>query len=224
MRPFSCSACRGGLFRISFFSRVLTLFLSVFSRLDDERGTARGGQEEAGGEKEEAEEVSAGRSVVGPERRWAGMVVRMKSGRAGRRRRWERTDWGIICQGGRVNMYVGWMEERMEERMEGCKYPVWKFREREWWWWSQRAVRKLMGRGGPFYVTWWSGCSDERQHEVVTYETFSCHPRPHCGPASPRCPLASESTEARCLTGFHGPGRGGKGKLFVLTASNINIK
>lgn len=54
---------------ISFFSRVFTLFLSVFSRLDDERGTAGEGQEEAGGEKEEEEEVSAGRSAVGPERR-----------------------------------------------------------------------------------------------------------------------------------------------------------
>ena len=68
MRPFSCSACRGGLFRISFFSRVFTRFLSVFSRLDDERGTAEGGKEE-GGEEEEEEEVSAGRSNAGQESR-----------------------------------------------------------------------------------------------------------------------------------------------------------
>lgn len=63
MRPFSCSACSGGLFSISFFSRVFTRFRSVFSRLDDERGTAGGARREAGGEKEEEkeEEVSAGR-------------------------------------------------------------------------------------------------------------------------------------------------------------------
>ena len=67
MRPFSCSACRGGLFRISFFSRVFTRFLSVFSRLDDERGTAEGGKEEGG--EEEEEEVSAGRSNAGQESR-----------------------------------------------------------------------------------------------------------------------------------------------------------
>lgn len=69
MSPFSCSACRGGLFRISFFSRVFTLFLSVFSRLDDERGTAEGGKEEVeeDEEKEEEELVSAGHSVAGQE-------------------------------------------------------------------------------------------------------------------------------------------------------------
>lgn len=62
MRPFSCSACSGGLFSISFFSRVFTRFRSVFSRLDDERGTAGGARREACGEKEEKEEVvSAGR-------------------------------------------------------------------------------------------------------------------------------------------------------------------
>lgn len=63
MRPFSCSACSGGLFSISFFSRVFTRFRSVFSRLDDERGTAGGARREAGGEKEEEKEevVSAGR-------------------------------------------------------------------------------------------------------------------------------------------------------------------
>ncbi len=104
MSPFSCSACRGGLFRISFFSRVFTLFLSVFSRLDVERGTAKGGKEEEEEREEEEEEVSAGRSATGQDSRWEGMVVRMKSGRAGRRRRWDRTDGGIICQGGRVKM------------------------------------------------------------------------------------------------------------------------
>lgn len=105
MSPFSCRACSGGLFRISFFSRVFTLFLSVFSRLDVERGTAEGGKvnmEELEEEREEEEEVSARRS--GPESRWEGMVVRMKSGRAGWRRRWDRTDGGIICHGGRVKM------------------------------------------------------------------------------------------------------------------------
>lgn len=67
MRPFSCSACRGGLFRISFFSRLLTLFLSVFSRLDEERGTVEPGQEEVVEEEREkkGEEVSAGRSAAG---------------------------------------------------------------------------------------------------------------------------------------------------------------
>lgn len=66
MRPFSCSACSGGLFSISFFSRVFTRFRSVFSRLDDERGTAGGSRREAcgeeKGEKEEEKEaaVSAG--------------------------------------------------------------------------------------------------------------------------------------------------------------------
>lgn len=70
MSPFSCRACRGGLFRISFFSRVFTLFLSVFSRLDVERGTAEGGkrEEEEGKEKEE-EEVSVGHLAVGQESR-----------------------------------------------------------------------------------------------------------------------------------------------------------
>ena len=87
MSPFSCRACRGGLFRISFFSRVLTLFLSVFSRLDEERGTAKGGKEEVKEREEKGEEVSAGRSALGQESRCEGMVVRMKSGSAGRRRR-----------------------------------------------------------------------------------------------------------------------------------------
>lgn len=69
MSPFSCSACRGGLFRISFFSRVFTLFLSVFSRLDVERGTAKGGKEEEEEREEEEEEVSAGRSATGQDSR-----------------------------------------------------------------------------------------------------------------------------------------------------------
>lgn len=72
MSPFSCRACSGGLFRISFFSRVFTLFLSVFSRLDVERGTAEGGKvnmEKLEEEREEEEEVSARRSGVGPESR-----------------------------------------------------------------------------------------------------------------------------------------------------------
>lgn len=70
MSPFSCRACRGGLFRISFFSRVFTLFLSVFSRLDVERGTAEGGKrEEEEGKEKEDEEVSVGHSAVGQESR-----------------------------------------------------------------------------------------------------------------------------------------------------------
>lgn len=69
---------------MSFFRRLFTLFLSVFSRLDVERGTAEGGKEE---EEKEKDEVSAGRSAEGQESRCEGMVVRMKSGSAGRRRR-----------------------------------------------------------------------------------------------------------------------------------------
>lgn len=157
MSPFSCSACRGGLLRISFFRRVFTLFLSVFSRLDEERGTAEGQKEEVDEEEDREDEdewVSAERSAMGLESRWEGMVVRMKSGRAGWRRRWDSTDWGIICHGGRVKIYVGWMEERMEERMEGCKRPVWTFEEKERWvagrvlwdgrvkWWSQNGPKR----------------------------------------------------------------------------------
>lgn len=87
MSPFSCRACRGGLFRISFFNRVFTRFLSVFSRLDAERGTIRGEEEEAAEREDKVEEVSAGRSAAGQENRGGGMVVRMKSGSAGQRRR-----------------------------------------------------------------------------------------------------------------------------------------
>lgn len=103
MSPFSCSACRGGLFIISFFKRLFTLFFSVFSRLDVERGTAEGRQEEED-KKEDEDEVSAGRSVLGPESRCEGMVVRMNSGRAGRRRRWDKTDGGMTCHGGHVKI------------------------------------------------------------------------------------------------------------------------
>lgn len=101
MRPFSWSACRGGLFMISFFSRVFTRFFSVFSRFDDERGTAVGWE---GVRERKEEEVSVGCLATGLDRRWAGMVVRMKSGRAGRRRKWDRTDVGMICHGGCVKI------------------------------------------------------------------------------------------------------------------------
>lgn len=43
--------------------------------------------------------------------------------------------------------------------------------------------------------------------ETRTYETFSGLPRLRCAPASPRCPLASESTGARCPVGSRGPAR-----------------
>lgn len=69
---------------ISFFSRLFTRFLSVFSRFDDERGTAEGRE---GVWEKRGEEVSIGCLAMGLDRRWAGMVVRMKSGRAGRRRK-----------------------------------------------------------------------------------------------------------------------------------------
>lgn len=204
MSPFSCSACRGGLLRISFFSRVFTLFLSVFSRLDDERGTAEGRKVEVDEEEDREEEeewLSAERSAMGLESRWEGMVVRMKRGRAGWRRRWDRTDWGIICHGGRVKIYVGWMEERMEERMEGCKRPVWTFEEKSDEDWSRDS-----------FVRWLcevmkSEWTKKRHRVVVTYVIFSSHPRLHCGPASPRCPPSSKNTEERCLMDFHGPGR-----------------
>lgn len=51
---------------ISFFSRVFTRFLSVFSRFDDERGTAEGWQGERG---KKEEEVSVGCLATGLDRR-----------------------------------------------------------------------------------------------------------------------------------------------------------
>lgn len=51
---------------ISFFSRVFTRFLSVFSRFDDERGTAKGWEEVR--EKKE-EEVSVGCLATGLDKR-----------------------------------------------------------------------------------------------------------------------------------------------------------
>lgn len=52
-----------------------------------------------------------------------------------------------------------------------------------------------------------SGWCDERHPAVTTYAMFSGRPRLRCAPAFPRCLLAAKSTEGRCLTGFHGPGR-----------------
>lgn len=95
MSPFSCRACRGGLFRISFFSRVFTRFLSVFSRLDAERGTAEGGKGEMskredkggqwrgeGGEGEKQEGKAAlGSLTTGAELKKRGWMEEMKEGK-----------------------------------------------------------------------------------------------------------------------------------------------
>lgn len=46
----------------------------------------------------------------------------------------------------------------------------------------------------------------EARHQVrMAYEMVACRPRHRFGPASPRCPPSSESTEGRCLTDSHGP-------------------
>lgn len=93
----------------------------------------------------------------------------------------------------------------MEERMEGCRKPVWRFRDKRvtkmmmMMMMESEAISKLRRRGRDSLMS--------HGPVMATYVTFACRPHLRCGPASPSCLLASESTGGRCPTGFHGPAR-----------------
>lgn len=78
----------------------------------------------------------------------------------------------------------------MEDRMEGCKQPECKCVKT-----TIMQIEDAVRQEG------------ECDEVTMTYESFSSHPRHRSGPTSPRCRLSSESTEAHCLVGFHGPAK-----------------